>query len=152
MLNDNEKKLISKYSFSEKQINELLNNAEVISYDPIHVKKKLDYNTYSHIFKAYPALLKIYFNKYKIFVLTKLKHKNSFYTFFDILFKNSKKSIINEFSTFTPSFLAVKNNISILINFSNNIFEIEEIEIKNDEKSFIHNSYKYRKANEIKLK
>lgn len=118
----------------------------------ITVRKKIDIQKYQNTFKAYSEILKLYYPQCQIFVLTKIKKHNPINSFLNLFFKNSKIAIINEMGTFYPSYLIQKDNRHLLVNITNTHLHIVEIQLNNNENTFLYNGYQYRKANEIYLK
>lgn len=138
-----------------KKILEIL-NIEILNKKSkssrITVRKKINPQQYQNTFKAYSEILKLYFPKCQIFVLTKIKKHNPINSFFNLFFKNSKTAIINEMGAFYPSYLIQKNTRHLLVNITSTHLHIVEIQLNNNENTFLYNGYQYRKANEIYLK
>lgn len=117
----------------------------------INIRKKIDVSKYKNIFNAYVENLKYYFGDKHIYVLSRHKKKNKWVSFIDILFRSSKSAVINEMKYFSPCYL-VKNNISLLIIFENDIMCIYEIKKLLQEDKFEYNNYIYKIANEVSFK
>lgn len=121
--------------------------------DLLIMTKKIEVNNYKNLFSAYAETLKLYFSdSFEIYVLSKIKYQNKMTNIFNIFFKNNKKSVINEMKMFTPSYLAKKNKIHLLINIENDFLKVYELGSLETDEQFIFNNYKYRKANKINLK
>ena len=111
----------------------------------------IDMNKYKNQLSSYSEILKEYFGKDKIYVLSKIKDRKGIGAMFANFFQNSKDKVMNEMKSFSPSYLVKKKNSSILVTQSGEYLTIYELP-ESCESPFVFNGYRYKEANEIKLK
>lgn len=96
----------------------------------------------------YKKILKKYFSRDKVFVLTKVKKHRGILS---VIFGPSQKKIMNEMNTFTPSFLVKKENIELIVEIFTDHLKVYELSNRESER-FVFKDYKYHVANEIYFK
>lgn len=111
----------------------------------------LDMSKYKNIFSSYSEVLKEYYPKSKINVLTKIKENRGFDGIIASLFKSSKKSVMSQMRTFSPNYLIENKNRQLLVTIEDCCLKVYEIP-KTGKDKFIFRGYRYKIANEIKLR
>lgn len=114
---------------------------------------KINMAKYKNIFNAYTEILKEnYPEPWEVYVLAKIKNKTGFEAFWDSIFKDFKKEMNEEMGRFTPNYLAIKEDIHLLISIKDGILEVSELPEVSEQKRFTHGNYRYARANKIQLK
>ncbi|HBA37089.1 MAG TPA: hypothetical protein DCY94_00060 [Firmicutes bacterium] len=117
------------------------------------MRKEIDMKKYKTVFDAYVEILKEYFPEpWEVYVVAKIPYKNAFDTFLDTIFLPKPQKIDKNMMTFTPNYLAIKDNSRLLVSLKDNILEVTEIDERADEHRFIYKRYKYVRANKVQLK
>ncbi len=121
--------------------------------DTLHFTYKIDREKFENIYVAYMKVLKKFFSgSWDVYVLSRVKVRRGWKTFFDLFFFNSRTSVEREMKAFSPSFLASKGNINLLVHFEKDILEIVELGDFALEKRFIYDGFRYSRANKVNLK
>lgn len=110
----------------------------------------IDVTKYKNRLSSYSEILKEYFRKDRIYVLSKIRHRKGLSNIFAILFQNSKNQVMNEMKSFTPSYLIKRGTKKILVTQGEDYLTLCELPSECDS-SFIFDGYRYKEANEIKL-
>ena len=117
----------------------------------LEMEVKIDRSKYKNRLSSYSEILKEYFSHHRIFVLTRIKENKGIAHIIAILFHNSKKSIMSEMKTFTPNYLVKTGKSSLLVSQDDEKMTIYELPFIVD-KEFNFKGYRYKVANEIKLR
>lgn len=114
--------------------------------------KEIDMKAYKTILNAYVEILKEYYKEpWEVFVLAKIPYRNAFQSFIDAIFQ-SESSIQENMGTFTPNYLAIKEEKYLLVNIRDGILEVSELDDSAKEHRFIYKKFKYVRANKVQLK
>lgn len=128
-----------------------LTNNNLVLPKYISMKKTINMSTYKNPIKAYSEIIKEYYPApWEIYVLSRIKNKNTFGEIWDSIFKTMENEINKEMSFFTPNYLGVKGNKRLIIRITKSTLEVEEIPTEiTQEKKFTYKKYRYRCANKL---
>ena len=81
----------------------------------LKLKIAYDRKKYKNAISSYSELLKEYFRKDKIYVLSRIKVRKGLKSMFATIFQNSQKSFLKEMDHFTPYYLIERSHEDILV-------------------------------------
>lgn len=117
----------------------------------LKLKIAYDRKKYKNAISSYSELLKEYFIKDKIYVLSRIKVRRGLTSMFATIFQNSQKSFLKEMDHFTPYYLIERSHEDILVTIDIDCLRIFELP-SGDKTKFIFDGYRFKKANLLSLK
>ena len=135
----------------EISINYLLDNNNELPL--LVMKKKLDKDNYKNKISSYEEVLKEYYPApWKIYILTREKKMTKLEGIFDFIIGAGTIDVADALNDMSPYYLAIKDNIKLLVNIKDWVLEVKELNPDINEKKFIVDKNIFRKHNELVLK
>ena len=135
----------------EISINYLLDNNNELPL--LVMKKKLDKENYKNKISSYEEVLKEYYPApWKIYILTREKKMSKLEGIFDFIIGAGTIDVADALNDMSPYYLAIKDNIKLLVNIKDWVLEVKELNPDINEKKFIVDKNIFRKHNELVLK
>lgn len=135
----------------EISINYLLDNNNELPL--LVMKKKLDKDNYKNKISSYEEVLKEYYPApWKIYILTREKKMSKLEGIFDFIIGAGTIDVADALNDMSPYYLAIKDNIKLLVNIKDWVLEVKELNPDINEKKFIVDKNIFRKHNELVLK
>ena len=135
----------------EISINYLLDNNNELPL--LVMKKKLDKEKYKNKISSYEEVLKEYYPApWKIYILTREKKMSKLEGIFDFIIGAGTIDVADALNDMSPYYLAIKDNIKLLVNIKDWVLEVKELNPDINEKKFIVDKNIFRKHNELVLK
>ena len=135
----------------EISINYLLDNNNELPL--IVMKKKLDKDNYKNKISSYEEVLKEYYPApWKIYILTREKKMSKLEGIFDFIIGAGTIDVADALNDMSPYYLAIKDNIKLLVNIKDWVLEVKELNPDINEKKFIVDKNIFRKHNELVFK
>ena len=117
------------------------------------MKKKLDKDNYKNKISSYEEVLKEYYPApWKIYILTREKKMSKLEGIFDFIIGAGTIDVADALNDMSPYYLAIKDNIKLLVNIKDWVLEVKELNPDINEKKFIVDKNIFRKHNELVLK
>ena len=117
------------------------------------MKKKLDKDNYKNKISTYEEVLKEYYPApWKIYILTREKKMSKLEGIFDFIIGAGTIDVADALNDMSPYYLAIKDNIKLLVNIKDWVLEVKELNPDINEKKFIVDKNIFRKHNELVLK
>ena len=117
------------------------------------MKKKLDKDNYKNKISSYEEVLKEYYPApWKIYILTREKKMSKLEGIFDFIIGAGTIDVADALNDMSPYYLAIKDNIKLLVNIKDWVLEVKELNPDINEKKFIVDNNIFRKHNELVLK
>lgn len=117
------------------------------------MKKKLDKENYKNKISSYEEVLKEYYPApWKIYILTREKKMSKLEGIFDFIIGAGTIDVADALNDMSPYYLAIKDNIKLLVNIKDWVLEVKELNPDINEKKFIVDKNIFRKHNELVLK
>lgn len=117
------------------------------------MKKKLDKDNYKNKISSYEEVLKEYYPApWKIYILTSEKKMSKLEGIFDFIIGAGTIDVADALNDMSPYYLAIKDNIKLLVNIKDWVLEVKELNPDINEKKFIVDKNIFRKHNELVLK
>lgn len=127
----------------------LLNNDN--NLPALSMKKKLDKNKYNNKISSYKKILNEYFTgSWELYVLTFSYKLGKLEGLLD-LFTGGNYNLIKGVSDLSPYYLAVKDNIKLLINIKEWNLEVIELPSNTNPQKFIYNKKKFINCGKLKF-
>ena len=135
----------------EISINYLLDNNNELPL--LVMKKKLDKDNYKNKISSYEEVLKEYYPApWKIYILTREKKMSKLEGIFDFIIGAGTIDVADALNDMSPYYLAIKDNIKLLVNIKDWVLEVKELNPDINEKKFIVDKNIFRKHNELVFK
>lgn len=135
----------------EISINYLLDNNNELPL--LVMKKKLDKDNYKNKISSYEEVLKEYYPApWKIYILTREKKMSKLEGIFDFIIGAGTIDVADALNDMSPYYLAIKDNIKLLVNIKDWVLEVIELNPDINEKKFIVDKNIFRKHNELVFK
>lgn len=135
----------------EISINYLLDNNNELPL--LVMKKKLDKDNYKNKISSYEEVLKEYYPApWKIYILTPEKKMSKLEGIFDFIIGAGTIDVADALNDMSPYYLAIKDNIKLLVNIKDWVLEVKELNPDINEKKFIVDKNIFRKHNELVFK
>ena len=135
----------------EISINYLLDNNNELPL--LVMKKKLDKENYKNKISSYEEVLKEYYPApWKIYILTREKKMSKLEGIFDFIIGAGTIDVADALNDMSPYYLAIKDNIKLLVNIKDWVLEVIELNPDINEKKFIVDKNIFRKHNELVFK
>ena len=135
----------------EISINYLLDNNNELPL--LVMKKKLDKDNYKNKISSYEEVLKEYYPApWKIYILTREKKMSKLEGIFDFIIGAGTIDVADALNDMSPYYLAIKDNIKLLVNIKYWVLEVIELNPDINEKKFIVDKNIFRKHNELVFK
>lgn len=135
----------------EISINYLLDNNNELPL--LVMKKKLDKENYKNKISSYEEVLKEYYPApWKIYILTREKKMSKLEGIFDFIIGAGTIDVADALNDMSPYYLAIKDNIKLLVNIKDWVLEVKELNPDINEKKFIVDKNIFRKHNELVFK
>lgn len=135
----------------EISINYLLDNNNELPL--LVMKKKLDKDNYKNKISSYEEVLKEYYPApWKIYILTREKKMSKLEGIFDFIIGAGTIDVADALNDMSPYYLAIKDNIKLLVNIKDWVLEVKEFNPDINEKKFIVDKNIFRKHYELVLK
>ena len=117
------------------------------------MKKKLDKDNYKNKISSYEEVLKEYYPApWKIYILTREKKMSKLEGIFDFIIGAGTIDVADALNDMSPYYLAIKDNIKLLVNIKDWVLEVKELNPDINEKKFIVDKNIFRKHNELVFK
>ena len=117
------------------------------------MKKKLDKENYKNKISSYEEVLKEYYPApWKIYILTREKKMSKLEGIFDFIIGAGTIDVADALNDMSPYYLAIKDNIKLLVNIKDWVLEVKELNPDINEKKFIVDKNIFRKHNELVFK
>ncbi len=116
----------------------------------LEMRVAIDQTKYKNRLSCYTELLKHYFARDHIYVLSRVKERRGVRGIFAILFQNSKASVMSEMKRFVPNYLVKRPTANLLVTIEDDCLKVYELP-EYQGKQFSFHGYRYKEANEIKL-
>ena len=117
------------------------------------MKKKLDKENYKNKISSYEEVLKEYYPApWKIYILTREKKMTKLEGIFDFIIGAGTIDVADALNDMSPYYLAIKDNIKLLVNIKDWVLEVKELNPDINEKKFIVDKNIFRKHNELVFK
>ena len=117
------------------------------------MKKKLDKDNYKNKISSYEEVLKEYYPApWKIYILTREKKMSKLEGIFDFIIGAGTIDVADALNDMSPYYLAIKDNIKLLVNIKDWVLEVKELNPNINEKKFIVDKNIFRKHYELVLK
>ena len=135
----------------EISINYLLDNNNELPL--LVMKKKLDKDNYKNKISSYEEVLEEYYPApWKIYILTREKKMSKLEGIFDFIIGAGTIDVADALNDMSPYYLAIKDNIKLLVNIKDWVLEVKELNPDINEKKFIVDKNIFRKHNELVFK
>lgn len=115
----------------------------------LEITKNIDNYGFKNVYSSYAEILKRYFSKDEVFVLSRIKDSKGIKRLFDCIFDSSYEKGKIEMNSFIPHFLIIRNDFRLLLKIEQGKLTIYELPEKTSD-IFIFRGYKYKKANLLK--
>ena len=117
------------------------------------MKNKLYKENYKNKISSYEEVLKEYYPApWKIYILTREKKMSKLEGIFDFIIGAGTIDVADALNDMSPYYLAIKDNIKLLVNIKDWVLEVKELNPDINEKKFIVDKNIFRKHNELVFK
>lgn len=132
-------------------IDYLLNNDRTLPL--LVMRKQLNKDDYKNNRFSYEDVLKKYYtDPYKIYILTREKKMNKLEAIFDFFIGSGTVQLADALGNMSPYYLVKKDNIKLLVNISNGVLEVKELDSNINENKFVIGKDKFHKNQQLILK
>lgn len=115
----------------------------------LSICKDLDKDKYGNKIKSYKVILDEYFKEWDIYVLSVTRKLNFFEEIFN-LFSGGDYFLMHDASDLSPFYLAVKDDIKLLINIKDWCMKVYELPSSTNTKKFVYDDRKFLNCGRLK--
>ncbi len=119
----------------------------------LFMKKKLDKDKYKNKIYSYEEVLRSYYPEpWEVYVLIRQKKMNKLESIFDFFVGAGTVELADALSDISPYYLAIKDNIKLIINIKDWALEIYELSSNTNVKKIVYGKNKFKIGNKLDLK